>query len=127
MAWQEGDREKIRKYLAYPLVASALAAIQARQTEVEALSLDAIATAQGYLNELRKIEESIASKRNYAAAASHSTAGSSTDYFPGRAMADLREEGSRYARELAALLGLVVQRDIFAVSVGPIASRMYRS
>jgi hypothetical protein len=126
MAWQDSDREKIRKYLGYSLVASSLATIQARQTEVETLSLDAIATAQGYLNELRKIEESLANKRNYAAAASHSTAGSSTDYFPGRTLGDLREEGSRYARELADLMGLVVMRDIFAVAAAP-AARLRRS
>jgi hypothetical protein len=126
MAWQDSDREKIRKYLGYSLVASSLATIQARQTEVETLSLDAIATAQGYLNELRKIEESLANKRNYAAAASHSTAGSSTDYFPGRTLGDLREEGSRYARELAELMGLVVMRDIFAVAAAP-AARLRRS
>jgi hypothetical protein len=126
MAWQDSDREKIRKYLGYSLVASSLATIQARQTEVETLSLDAIATAQGYLNELRKIEESLANKRNYAAAASHSTAGSSTDYFPGRTLGDLREEGSRYARELAELMGLVVMRDIFAVSAAP-SARLRRS
>jgi hypothetical protein len=127
MAWQDGDREKIRKYLGYPVQASALATIQAQQTAIELLSVDAIATAQGFINELRKIEESIANKRNYAAAASHSTAGSSTDYFPGRAMGDLREEGSRYARELAELMGLAVRRDIFAIKVAPIAGRMYRS
>jgi phosphoenolpyruvate carboxylase len=126
MAWQDGDRERIRKYLGYKVQQSAIAQIEARQTEVESISSDAVTTAQGYLNELRKIEESLASKRNYAAAASHSTAGSSTDYFPGRAMADLREEGTRYARELAELLGLVVTRDIFAVDVAPVG-RMMRS
>jgi hypothetical protein len=126
MAWQDSDREKIRKYLGYPLVAGSLGTIQARQTEVETLSSDAVVTAQGFLNELRKIEETIASKRSYAAAASHSTAGSSTDYFPGRTLGDLREEGSRYARELAELMGLVVMRDIFAVQAAP-AGRLRRS
>jgi hypothetical protein len=126
MGWQESDREKIRKYLGYRVLSSDLGLITERQVAVESLSPEAVVTAQAFLNELRKIEESIASKRNYAAAASHSTAGSSTDYFPGRAMGDLREEGSRYARELAEIMGLVVMRDIFAVNASP-AGRMYRS
>jgi phosphoenolpyruvate carboxylase len=127
MVWQESDREKIRKYLGYRVASSDLSRITERQAEVENLSSEAVVTAQGFLNELRKIEESIATKRNYAAAASHSTAGSSTDYFPGRAMADLREEGGRYARELAELLGLVVVRDVFELSPVQAVGRMYRS
>lgn len=126
MAWQSTDLERIRKYLGYPVRASSVQVIASRQTEVESISPDAVTTAQGFLNELRKIEETIASKRSYAAAASHSTAGSSTDYFPGRTLGDLREEGSRYARELAELMGLVVMRDIFAVAAAP-AARLRRS
>jgi cell division septum initiation protein DivIVA len=126
MAWQSTDLERIRKYLGYPVVASSVQAIASRQTEVESISPDAVTTAQGFLNELRKIEETIAGKRSYAAAASHSTAGSSTDYFPGRTLGDLREEGSRYARELAELMGLIVMRDIFAVAAAP-SARLRRS
>jgi cell division septum initiation protein DivIVA len=126
MAWQSTDLERIRKYLGYPVAASSVQAIASRQTEVESISPDSVTTAQGFLNELRKIEETIAGKRSYAAAASHSTAGSSTDYFPGRTLGDLREEGSRYARELAELMGLVVMRDIFAVAAAP-SARLRRS
>jgi len=126
MAWQSTDLERIRKYLGYPVRASTVQEIGTRQNEVESISPDAVTTAQGFLHELRKIEETIASKRSYAAAASHSTAGSSTDYFSGRTLGDLREEGSRYARELAELMGLVVIRDIFAVQAAPVG-RLLRS
>ncbi|NJR63918.1 MAG: hypothetical protein HC769_37245 [Cyanobacteria bacterium CRU_2_1] len=126
MGWLSSDKEKIRKYLGYPVQAEYLSQIQTRMDNVAGLSADAVSTAQTSINELGKIWDSINSQRNYAAAASHSNSGSSTDYYRGEMMNNLRSEGQRHARELAELLGLQVMRDVFATSSGG-GSRIVRS
>ncbi|MBW4523459.1 MAG: hypothetical protein KME16_27960 [Scytolyngbya sp. HA4215-MV1] len=126
MGWLVSDREKIRRFLGYPVQAEALNQIQAKMDNVAGLSPDSVTTAQTLLNELGKVWDSINSQRPYAGSASHSNSGSSTDYYRGETMRTFREEGQRLARELAELLGLQVMRDVFAVSSGG-GSRIVRS
>lgn len=115
MAWLQNDRDRIRKYLCYPLTEYSLAQIQNRMSAVNALSTEAVNQAQAYLRELADVETQINSKRDYAGTSSYSTSGSSTDYFQGETLRTLRSEGARIIRELADLLQLQVMRDFFAV------------
>jgi hypothetical protein len=116
MGWLASDKEKIRKFLGYPPRSADVNLIQLAMTELQNTFPDAIATAQYHLAQLVKIQDALDSDRPYAATASHSNAGSSTDYYPGQKMGVSREEGARHVRELAELFPtLMVVRDVFAL------------
>jgi uncharacterized protein YoaH (UPF0181 family) len=116
MTWLDSDRERIRRFLGYSVNQAAVDRIQSAMNQMAGVSEDAIGTCQANLRELEKIWQQINETRPYAAAASYSTAGSSTDYYPGQRLGVLREEGRRYVNEVAEMLQLQVVRDVFAVN-----------
>jgi hypothetical protein len=117
MPWLASDREKIRKFLGFRVTVNDIATIQASMDDVATVSAPAIDTAQYHLKELTKIQDALDSDRPYAATASYSNAGSSTDYYPGQKLGVSRSEGQRHVRELSQLLNLVIRRDVFSVEV----------
>lgn len=115
MPWLSTDKEKIRKFLGFPVQTRAIQNIQDRMDDVQTISPDSVTTAQEYLTTLTSINTAVNSGRDTAAIADLANT-SATSYFRGENLKVQREEGQRIARELAELLGLVVYRDVFAVS-----------
>lgn len=115
MAWTTANKEAIRKFLGFPVQTQALQNIQSRMDDVQTLSPDAVLTAQTYLTTLAAIDSAINSGRDTAAIADLANT-SATSYFRGENLHTQRSEGQRIVRELAEMLGLVVYRDVFAVS-----------
>lgn len=122
MSWNDLDRERIRKYLGYPVTAAALNLIQSKQAAISAIGGDAaIGSVQQWLMELTTIERQLNETRPFAGVATYSTAGSSTDYFFGQRMSSLREEARRYVNLVASTLELQIYDDYFS-PVGAIGS-----
>jgi len=110
------DKERIRKYLGYPLDTTQLGRIQERMDIVDAYG--ATDTVRQYLMQLDKIALQIDETRPFAAIAATSNAASSTTYMPGGRMNDLRTEGRRYVQMLSSTLELHIMRDYFGSNSG---------
>lgn len=114
MAFSDEQREKIRRFLGYAVEPQAIANITARCTVVSSTSPEAEETAKGLLRELGKIEQQIKNARPYAAQTFSAGSSQGTQqYLPGDRLNSLKREAKGYVDELALLLSLTVQRDVF--------------
>ena len=97
MAWLPTDKDKLCHWLGLTITAANLAAVQNKMDSLQALSEDAVTRVQSYITTLESIDGQISTNRSS----------------PNAPLAQLAAQGRRYVQNLAATIGLDVQRDVF--------------
>lgn len=120
MAWNQGDRAKILKYLGHPFQQGAVQLVQRAMDQVAAIAPDGVEICQDYLRELDKISRELDEARPFAARSFQSGGSSTAQFFRGERMHHPRTEGRRYVGLLAEAMSLQIMRDVFAAGSGQV-------
>lgn len=111
MTFTASEKESLRRYLGYsPLEQSELTTAI---TRLEAGNVLAVATVQGLLREVRKIEQLIRSDRPFASRTFQSNSGGTAQFSPVMRKDYPREEAQRLIDEIAATLQVRVITPMF--------------
>lgn len=112
MSFTAAEKEKIRRYLGYtPLDMSQ---VNTACTQLEAGNVQAVATVQGLLREIAKVEQQMRSDRPFVGRTFSSNAGGTTQYSPGMRVQQPMQDAARLVQEVADTLELQVRRSPFS-------------
>lgn len=110
LIFRDSDVDRVRYYLGIPLTAEKTAAIIAAMETAESLSEDAVKRVRLLLDELDTIEREINSARPF----SGQRFANGTTWFQNKRLENIKAEARRLAVNVAGIVGLRVERDIWA-------------
>jgi hypothetical protein len=107
--WWTTDVERVRYYLGIPLTPEKTAMLIAAMTNVEQQSHDAVRRARELLDQLEAAEREINSARPFAG----QRFANGVTWFQNKRLESIKAEARRIAKNLAYILGLTVERDVW--------------
>ena len=107
--WWGTDVERVRYYLGIPLTPEKTAMLIAAMLNVEQQSHDAVRRARELLDELEAADREINSARPFAG----QRVARGVVWFPNKRLESIKAEARRIAKNLAYILGLTVERDVW--------------
>ena len=107
--WWGTDVERVRYYLGIPLTPEKMTMLTDAMLNVEQQSHDAVRRARQLLEELEIAEREINAARPFAG----QRFANGTAWFPNRRLESIRAEARRITMNLAHILGLAVEHDVW--------------